>query len=52
MERAGWMVRETEIPIGDWETGDPDRAREERVSVMSKDGGQLEERALMTAPQK
>ena len=52
MERDGRVVRETESPIGDWETGVPDRAREERVSVMSKEGGQQEKRALMTAPQK
>ena len=51
MERDG-RVEETESPIGDWETGVPDRAREEGVSVMSKEGGQWEERVLTTAPQK
>ena len=38
MEMDGRVVRETESPIGDWETGVPDRVREEGVSVMSKEG--------------
>ena len=52
MERDGRVVRESESPIGGMETGVPDKAREEGVSVMSKEGGQREEIVLMTAPQR